>query len=166
MPKEKLALLGVPMVPIQIILALMISKYTSGPRPMSMWIKAIPYRCVPIRVITVRKRSCGMVMFLHLSVILFTWGGGCPGPGPGGYPGLGESRPRLGGCPGPGGVQVQAWRQTPPTAADGTHPTGMHSCFLLPLANLSEAWISSSLYVRSGDASFGRSGYRAQNSSI
>ena len=43
-PKEKLALLGVPMVPIQIILPLVISKYTSGPRPMDMWLKAIPYR--------------------------------------------------------------------------------------------------------------------------
>ena len=42
-------------------------------------------------------------------------GGGVPGPGR---------------VPGPGG----AWSgQTPPgetaTAADGTHPTGMHSCF-------------------------------------
>ena len=48
--------------------------------------------------------------------------GGCPGPGPGGCPG-----------PGPGGVSQHALRQTLPpkqtaTAADGTHPTGMHSC--------------------------------------
>ena len=85
-------------------------------------------------------------------------GGGCLGPDPGGrlgglagcvcpgpYPGG-----RLGGLasgdPGPclgGGVQAQAWgswgcipacieADTPPpqmaTAADGTHPTGMHSC--------------------------------------
>ena len=45
-PKERLALLGVPMVPIQIMLPLLISKYTSGPRPMDMWLKAIPYRWV------------------------------------------------------------------------------------------------------------------------
>ena len=54
-------------------------------------------------------RSCGKVMFLHLSVIL--------------------SR---------GGVCLSACWDTPPgqtpppqqtaTAADGTHPTGMHSC--------------------------------------
>ena len=49
--------------------------------------------------------------------------GGCPGPGPG-----------PGGCLPGGGVQVQALRQTPTpqqiaTAADGTHPTGMHACF-------------------------------------
>ena len=64
-------------------------------------------------------------------------GGGCPGPGPvGGCPGPGP----VGGCPGPGpgGCVLQhALRQTPPppqqtaTAADGTYPTGMHSCFKL-----------------------------------
>ena len=64
------------------------------------------------------------VMFLQVSVILSTGtGGGVPGPG-----GL------LWGVPGPGGLVSQhALRQTPPgetpTAADGTLPTGMHSCF-------------------------------------
>ena len=52
----------------------------------------------------------------------------------------GGSAQGCGGCPGPcrgaGGVCVSqhAPRQIPPpqqtaTAADGTHPTGMHSCF-------------------------------------
>ena len=67
--------------------------------------------------------------------------GGCLGPDPGGRLGvwLGVSRPRSG-----GGVQAQAWGvqaqtrggvpadrhllQQTATAADGTHPTGMHSC--------------------------------------
>ncbi|GFO42501.1 acetyl-CoA transporter 1-like [Plakobranchus ocellatus] len=44
MPKERLALFAVPMVPIQIALPLLISKYTSGPRPMNIWIKAYPVR--------------------------------------------------------------------------------------------------------------------------
>ena len=48
-------------------------------------------------------------MFSQASVILFTGGGG--------------------------GVSQHALCQTPPhptaTAADGTHPTGMHSCFTL-----------------------------------
>ena len=44
MPKERLALFAVPMVPIQIILPLMISKYTHGPRPMDIFLKAYPYR--------------------------------------------------------------------------------------------------------------------------
>ena len=34
-----------------------------------------------LQIITARKRSCGNVMFLHLSVILFTGGSLCPGGG-------------------------------------------------------------------------------------
>ncbi|XP_059142088.1 acetyl-coenzyme A transporter 1-like [Physella acuta] len=44
MPKERLALFAIPMVPIQIALPLLISKYTSGPKPMDIWLKAYPYR--------------------------------------------------------------------------------------------------------------------------
>ncbi|XP_076451618.1 LOW QUALITY PROTEIN: acetyl-coenzyme A transporter 1-like [Babylonia areolata] len=44
MPKERLALFAVPMVPIQIFLPLMISKYTHGPRPLDIFLKAYPYR--------------------------------------------------------------------------------------------------------------------------
>ncbi|XP_049290399.1 acetyl-coenzyme A transporter 1 [Anopheles funestus] len=43
-PKDKLALLVVPLVPLQIVLPLAISKYTAGPRPMEVYLKAIPYR--------------------------------------------------------------------------------------------------------------------------
>ncbi|XP_062543928.1 acetyl-coenzyme A transporter 1 [Armigeres subalbatus] len=43
-PKDKLALLVVPLVPLQIVLPLIISKYTTGPRPMEVYLKAIPYR--------------------------------------------------------------------------------------------------------------------------
>ena len=61
--------------------------------------------------------------------------GGSPGPHPGGssgtHVGEGVSRPT------PGGVSQHALRQTPPqqttTAAGGTHPTGMHSCFIFRL---------------------------------
>lgn len=45
-PKEKLALLAVPLVPLQILLPLVISKYTTGPRPMDVYVKALPYRIV------------------------------------------------------------------------------------------------------------------------
>ena len=56
-------------------------------------------------MITVRNNSCGKVSFhKRVSRILSTWGGGC-------------TPPRA---------------DTPPpetaTAADGTHPIGMHSC--------------------------------------
>lgn len=43
-PKDKLAMLAIPMVPLQIFLPLMISKYTTGKYPMHLYIKAIPYR--------------------------------------------------------------------------------------------------------------------------
>ncbi|XP_038062016.1 acetyl-coenzyme A transporter 1-like [Patiria miniata] len=43
-PREKLALLAVPMVPLQIILPWIISKYSSGPRPLDLLISAIPFR--------------------------------------------------------------------------------------------------------------------------
>ncbi|XP_055030358.1 acetyl-coenzyme A transporter 1 [Misgurnus anguillicaudatus] len=43
-PKEQLALLAVPMVPLQILLPLVISKYTAGPRPLDVFYKAFPFR--------------------------------------------------------------------------------------------------------------------------
>nr|CAG4639950.1 EOG090X04K8 [Daphnia pulex]SVE84813.1 EOG090X04K8 [Daphnia pulex] len=43
-PKAQLALLAVPLVPLQIVLPLFISRYTAGPRPMQVFINAIPYR--------------------------------------------------------------------------------------------------------------------------
>ncbi|XP_060080506.1 acetyl-coenzyme A transporter 1-like [Ylistrum balloti] len=44
MKKETLALFAVPMIPIQIILPLIISKFTSGPSPMTVFLKAMPVR--------------------------------------------------------------------------------------------------------------------------
>lgn len=43
-PREKLALLAIPLVPLQILLPLVISKHTTGRNPMSLYIKAIPFR--------------------------------------------------------------------------------------------------------------------------
>ncbi|KAK7152302.1 hypothetical protein R3I94_008587 [Phoxinus phoxinus] len=43
-PKEQLALLAVPMVPLQILLPLVISKYTAGPRPLDIFYEAFPIR--------------------------------------------------------------------------------------------------------------------------
>nr|XP_019963956.1 PREDICTED: acetyl-coenzyme A transporter 1 [Paralichthys olivaceus] len=43
-PKEQLALLAVPMVPLQILLPVVISKYTAGPRPLDIFYKAFPFR--------------------------------------------------------------------------------------------------------------------------
>lgn len=43
-PREKLALLAIPLVPLQILLPLVISKHTTGKFPMNIYIKAIPFR--------------------------------------------------------------------------------------------------------------------------
>lgn len=43
-PKEQLALLAVPLVPLQILLPWIISKYTAGPAPLSVFLKAMPFR--------------------------------------------------------------------------------------------------------------------------
>ena len=88
------------------------------------------------------QHSCGKVMFLHLSVILFT--GGVSALMPAGI------QPPLGRHPS-GQIPPQAdtplrsacWEIHMATAADGTHPTGMHSCcylqfgsFFLPVFHL------------------------------
>ncbi|XP_069115079.1 acetyl-coenzyme A transporter 1-like [Argopecten irradians] len=44
MKKETLALFAVPMIPIQIMLPLIISKFTAGPSPMAVFLKAMPVR--------------------------------------------------------------------------------------------------------------------------
>ena len=91
------------------------------------------------RFVTVRN-EVGKVMFLQVSVCPRGGGAGrgcVPGPGgclirgavPGGVCSWGSV------CSGGGGLVSQhALRQNPPpgemaTVADGTHPTGMHSCF-------------------------------------
>lgn len=44
LPKEKLAMLAVPIIPLQIVLPLVISRYTAGPKPLSVFIRAMPFR--------------------------------------------------------------------------------------------------------------------------
>ena len=85
-------------------------------------------------VITGRKRSCGKVMFLQVSVIVFTGGMHAPG-GTCSWGCLlrGGRVPAPGGCLPPGGCLVLGVPGGDPfpwtaTAAGGTHPTGMHSC--------------------------------------
>ena len=79
------------------------------------------------------QRSCGKVMILHLSVILYTVGGGCIPACTWANTPPGQTPPQ--GRP-PRKTPPQAappWADTPQqtaTVADGTHPTGMHSCFL------------------------------------
>lgn len=44
MQKQTLALFAIPMIPIQIVLPLIISKFTAGPKPMDVFLRAMPFR--------------------------------------------------------------------------------------------------------------------------
>lgn len=43
-PKDKLAFIAVPLVPLQIVLPIVIGKFTAGPKPLNVYLKAYPYR--------------------------------------------------------------------------------------------------------------------------
>lgn len=45
-PREHLAMVAVPMVPIDIVLAIVITKYMSSERPLDVFLKAMPFRLV------------------------------------------------------------------------------------------------------------------------
>uniref|UniRef100_A0A915L4Z3 Acetyl-coenzyme A transporter 1 n=1 Tax=Romanomermis culicivorax TaxID=13658 RepID=A0A915L4Z3_ROMCU len=45
-PKDKLAFIAVPLVPLQIFLPIFIGKFTAGPTPLNVYIKAYPYRII------------------------------------------------------------------------------------------------------------------------
>ena len=43
-PRERISLLGIPLMPLQVILPLLISRITNGPRPLSFLLKMLPAR--------------------------------------------------------------------------------------------------------------------------
>merc|ERR1719499_257104 len=43
-PKEKIALLEIPMIFVKIFVTIFVSKFTVGPKPMNVWIVAFPLR--------------------------------------------------------------------------------------------------------------------------
>ncbi|XP_034656430.1 acetyl-coenzyme A transporter 1 [Drosophila subobscura] len=51
-PKDQLALLAIPLIPLQLVLPLVMGRYTNGPRPMDVYLKAIPYRILLAAVAT------------------------------------------------------------------------------------------------------------------
>ena len=62
-PKEQLALLAVPLIPLEIVLPLIISKYTAGPRPLNIFYKAFPFRYGSQGLGVYKTRT--VVSFLH-----------------------------------------------------------------------------------------------------
>ena len=67
---------------------------------------------IVISLITIRHSSCGKVMFSQACVRNYVYRGWCPPP---------DRHP-------PGEIRPKQAHETA-TAEDGTHPTGMHSCF-------------------------------------
>lgn len=45
-PKESLGLLAIPLTPLEIVLPLLISRFTNGPRPMTTLLKTYPFRYI------------------------------------------------------------------------------------------------------------------------
>ncbi|XP_057666812.1 acetyl-coenzyme A transporter 1 [Diorhabda carinulata] len=43
-PKERLGLMAIPLIPVQLAMPLVIAKYTTGPKSLNIFLKAIPYR--------------------------------------------------------------------------------------------------------------------------
>jgi len=43
-PKEKIAMLSIPMIPVKIGFTLFITRFTVGPRPMNVWLGSFPFR--------------------------------------------------------------------------------------------------------------------------
>ena len=50
-PKENLGLLAVPLTPWEIILPILVTRYTNGPRPLDFFVKSLPFRIVMVCVI-------------------------------------------------------------------------------------------------------------------
>jgi len=50
-PKDKLGFLSIPQLPLQLLIPFIISKYTTGPKPMSFYLKAFPFRLMMTLVI-------------------------------------------------------------------------------------------------------------------
>ena len=43
-PRESIAQLSLPMIPVKILVTLLIARYTAGPRPMNVWLSSFPVR--------------------------------------------------------------------------------------------------------------------------
>lgn len=75
-PKDKIALLAIPLVPIQLVLPFIISRYTAGPNPMNFFFKAFPYRLFMTIVIAVfvyytpkMKTDDGFPFYFYVAIV-------------------------------------------------------------------------------------------------
>jgi len=45
-PKDKIAMLAIPMIPVKIVLTIFLTRFTVGPRPMNVWLISYPFRLI------------------------------------------------------------------------------------------------------------------------
>jgi len=68
-PKEKIAMLAIPMIPVKILFTLFITRYTVGPRPMNVWLASFPFRLL---------LCLAMVLLVYVTPMLMLEEGGFP----------------------------------------------------------------------------------------
>jgi len=68
-PKEKIAMLALPMIPVKILFTLFITRYTVGPRPMNVWLASFPFRLL---------LCLAMVLLVYITPLLKLEEGGFP----------------------------------------------------------------------------------------
>jgi len=68
-PKEKIAMLAIPMIPVKILFTLFITRYTVGPRPMNVWLVSFPFRLM---------LCLAMVLLVYVTPLLMLEEGGFP----------------------------------------------------------------------------------------
>ncbi|GAB6018417.1 hypothetical protein CHUAL_000132 [Chamberlinius hualienensis] len=77
-PKEKLAFLAIPLIPLQILLPIFISRFTAGPKPLNVMVKAYPFRLLfglfyPLLVSTtslMKTASSGEFPYYYYIIVL------------------------------------------------------------------------------------------------
>ena len=66
-PRESIAQLQLPMIPVKILVTIFISRFTVGPRPMNVWLGSFPFRlffCLGLTLFVSLKSFINLPMFV------------------------------------------------------------------------------------------------------
>jgi len=58
LPKENLALMAIPLVPVDMILPVLVTRYTSRHRPLDVVLRSMPFRYAPNHLYIISCSSC------------------------------------------------------------------------------------------------------------
>ena len=70
-PKEKMALLAVPLTPIQIILPIILAPYTTGKEPLNLWLRSYLPRLIMGGVITILVWFTPSLLQVSVIIVVF-----------------------------------------------------------------------------------------------